>query len=246
MFGSMVVVLPSKFEGGELVVKHKGDTESFQQGELSKFNSQYAAFYADCRHELKKVTSGHRLCLVYNLVKVSGYGLPTAADNCGTLKRLKNAARCWEQEDSDEKIVYMLEHSYTPAGIRNGNGSSKYKGNDADLVRLLDLAMQKGADLDYDHGVVSFSESGTGEGDGYYNHYNRWGGSDDSDDYHWSETIDSTLRLRLTTWGTVSVDTEEMVPEEYFEDKDPKSETFEPTGNEGVEAERTCKSHVTS
>jgi len=40
MFGTMVIVLPSHFEGGELIVKHKGEVETFDQS--SVFSSHYA------------------------------------------------------------------------------------------------------------------------------------------------------------------------------------------------------------
>ena len=226
MFATLVVVLPSQFTGGALVVKHKGDTERIQQEASSKFSSQFAAFYADCKHELKKVTSGHRLCLVYNLVKVGGVGRPSASQNGETLKRLKTAAQAWG-ENYDSKIVFMTDHLYTPAGIKHGSGSTKYKGADAAVVRLVELAKEKHIDIDYDHGTVSLTESGSGEGGGYY------GGG-----YSWEETHDRNFSLRLSTWGDVSISEGEMVPEDYFEDQEPKNESFEPTGNAGIEAER--------
>lgn len=70
MFGTLVIILPSHYAGGELVVKHLQDTKECDQSHGAQFTTQYAAFYADCQHELKEVTNGRRLCLVYNLVKV--------------------------------------------------------------------------------------------------------------------------------------------------------------------------------
>lgn len=46
------------------------------------------------------------------------------------------------------------------------------------------------------------------------------------------------MSLELADYGEVSIEQEEMVPESFFEDKEPEDETFEPTGNEGVNAER--------
>ena len=54
----------------------------------------------------------------------------------------------------------MTDHLYTPAGIRGGEGSSRYKGSDAAVVELLERAIEKGASLDFDHGTVTYSESG--------------------------------------------------------------------------------------
>ena len=95
MFGTLVVVLPTAFAGGELVVKHQGKIKQFAQSHSSAFGSQYAAFYADCKHELKPVTSGHRLCLVYNLVKTGAGACPTAQRNRRILKQLKHAFGAW-------------------------------------------------------------------------------------------------------------------------------------------------------
>lgn len=70
MFGTLVIVLPSAFSGGELIAQHQHDVKTYDQARGAAYSTQYAAFYADCQHELRPVMSGHRLCLVYNLVKV--------------------------------------------------------------------------------------------------------------------------------------------------------------------------------
>lgn len=231
MFGTLVIVLPSQFTGGELVVKHKGETQTFKQERLSAFGSQYAAFYADCKHELKKVTSGHRLCVVYNLVKCGLGVLPKVADNSSLMKRLNSAASQWAADYDGRKIVLMTDHLYTPAGIKNGTGSAKYKGADAYVADLLQSAISKGADIDYDHGTLSLSESGYAEEDGY----GYWGRGS----FSWVEATDRDLSLNLSSYGGVSVEEdEEVIPEDYFQDLEPDDETFEPTGNEGIHAER--------
>src|SRR3954454_4560605 len=75
MFATLVLVLPSTHTGGELVVRHKGreivlDLRRQDPGEVG-----FAAFYADCVHELLPVAEGHRLTLVYNLIR-QGQGRP--------------------------------------------------------------------------------------------------------------------------------------------------------------------------
>jgi predicted 2-oxoglutarate/Fe(II)-dependent dioxygenase YbiX len=68
MFATLVLALPSQSAGGELVVRHKGretrlDLRCEEPSEIA-----FAAFYADCVHEILPVTSGCRATLVYNLV----------------------------------------------------------------------------------------------------------------------------------------------------------------------------------
>jgi hypothetical protein len=60
---------------------------------------QYAAFYADCEHELTPLTSGMRLVLAYNLVYT---GPPAAAPRLAGRSeagvQLQQALQHWEAE----------------------------------------------------------------------------------------------------------------------------------------------------
>ena len=69
MVATLVVVLPSSHEGGELIVRHDGKEQTIDFGGASgdAFHIHYAAFYADCEHEIRPLKKGYRLCLVYNL-----------------------------------------------------------------------------------------------------------------------------------------------------------------------------------
>ena len=70
MVASLIVVLPNSFQGGALIVRHGAakQTFSFDEAATGKLPC-YAAFYADCEHEVQRVTHGVRLCLAYNLVR---------------------------------------------------------------------------------------------------------------------------------------------------------------------------------
>ncbi|KAI9041953.1 uncharacterized protein KD926_006290 [Aspergillus affinis] len=64
---SLVVCLPSPFEGGRLIVRHGGQTVEFDWSLQSSSTIQWAAFYSDCEHEIKTITYGDRITLTYNL-----------------------------------------------------------------------------------------------------------------------------------------------------------------------------------
>lgn len=70
MFGSLVLCLPSPFEGGQLVIKHNS-CESAYDWSLSNSSSSntihWAAFYSDCTHEILPVKEGVRFTVTYNL-----------------------------------------------------------------------------------------------------------------------------------------------------------------------------------
>lgn len=59
MVATLVIVLPSSFQGGELVIRHDGEERTIDfGGENSQFRIHYAAFYADCEHEVRPCGRG--------------------------------------------------------------------------------------------------------------------------------------------------------------------------------------------
>jgi hypothetical protein len=77
-FGTLVIQLPSAFQGGELSVYQPSDLidassavssamRFSQQGDAAKNGMHAFFFFADCYHEIEEVTSGARLALVYTL-----------------------------------------------------------------------------------------------------------------------------------------------------------------------------------
>jgi hypothetical protein len=69
MFGTLLIVLPSPHTGGELVVRHADREVTIDLSADEVAEIKFAAFYADCEHAVLPVTSGNRVCLVYNLLQ---------------------------------------------------------------------------------------------------------------------------------------------------------------------------------
>ncbi|WP_428666649.1 2OG-Fe(II) oxygenase [Reyranella sp.] len=67
MFATLVIVLPSAHSGGELVVRHLGREVTLELRPDDPAELGFAAFYADCVHDVRPVVSGYRLTLVYSL-----------------------------------------------------------------------------------------------------------------------------------------------------------------------------------
>lgn len=65
--GSLVVCLPSHFKGGDLMVRHGRKEVKFDWSTKSACIIQWAAFYSDCEHGIKRITEGERITLTYNL-----------------------------------------------------------------------------------------------------------------------------------------------------------------------------------
>jgi len=69
-FGSLVVCLPYRHQGGELRIAHgsaAGNQSITYNWSDQDVEIKWAAFYSDCEHEVKEVTAGHRITLTYNL-----------------------------------------------------------------------------------------------------------------------------------------------------------------------------------
>ena len=68
-FGSLVVCLPHRHQGGELSIRHGSSVSKEMRFNWNDQEAEirWAAFYSDCEHEVKEVTAGHRVTLTYNL-----------------------------------------------------------------------------------------------------------------------------------------------------------------------------------
>jgi len=143
MVGTLVVSLPSAHAGGELIVEHGGESVTYR---TSKQDLSFVAFYADCRHEVKPVTSGYRVTLTFNLLAdgeadAQGSGLAADLARCLTEHFATPATPRYGRTDLDppNRLVYLLDHEYTQRGL-NWN---RLKGADAERAALLRAAAER-------------------------------------------------------------------------------------------------------
>ena len=160
MFATLVIQLPAEHTGGELVVQHNREEKVFDFAADSASKIFYAAFFADCRHELRPVTSGLRLCLIYNLVHSGSTLAPSPADHSQAVARVVQAVKSWNDDsDAPTKLVYVLQHEYTEAGL----SFHGLKNKDRAVAEVLRLATKE-ADLDVHLAIFTKNESGSAEG----------------------------------------------------------------------------------
>jgi hypothetical protein len=246
MFATMVLVLPSTHLGGELVIKHLGREVALDLRPEEASEISYAAFYADCVHEVRPIQTGFRLTLVYNLRFVrKGHALK-APDYRAEHGRVVEVLRSWANaEDGPDKLILPLEHVYTPAELSFG----ALKGADAGMASVLVNAAAE-ADCDLHLALVSIEESGSAEHTGYYSR-RRWSrDEEDDEEFEVAEVIDRALFL--SEWrrpdgseagfAEFPFDEDELCPSDAFEDLTPDEQHFhEATGNEGATFERTYR-----
>lgn len=147
MFGTLVVQLPSKFEGGELVLRHRGAETVYNGGSddgSCAYNTFFTAFYADVEHEVRPVTKGWRLALVYNLAWI-GSGVPPSVEESGMAEVVEELLDYAEEEKDEQgrwSLAFGLEHRYTEASLAR-LGTRALKGHDRLLVGALCAAAKE-------------------------------------------------------------------------------------------------------
>jgi hypothetical protein len=145
-----------------------------------------------------------------------------------------------------EKVIYPLEHAYSPAEL----DFAKLKGADAAAAALLKRASpQAGCDLHL--ALVSIGENGSAEYRGSCRR--RYRGDDDDDDSADFEVVEVFDRWEnLTEWrrpdggpaalGDIPIEDGEVSPPDALEDMKPDEQHFhEATGNEGASFDRTYR-----
>ena len=121
MFGTLVVTLPSTYRGGTLRIRHAGREVTLDSDDADPSELSYAAFYADCEHEVLPVRKGSRVCLVYNLLQKRSKGRKRIPKAPMYDSQIAKAAaildRFLEAPGSPAKIAWLLDHQYSPAGL---------------------------------------------------------------------------------------------------------------------------------
>ncbi len=132
MVATLVVALPCAHTGGSLVVDHAGVKKRVHTSRAANDKLTCIAFYADCHHEIKPVTSGYRVVLTYNLILKGTTWEVVIPANDAAVTPLTQALRDYFDQRVDEvharastsgivptppKWVYLLDHQYTEKSL---------------------------------------------------------------------------------------------------------------------------------
>lgn len=248
MFATLVIALPSVAEGGELIVSHMGREKRIDLRCTDPSELTFAAFYADCVHEVLPVTAGYRLVLVYNLLRRGRKPLPKPADYGPQQSSLASVLSQWrtaapgEATDEPLKLIYTLSHAYTEAEL----GFAALKGADAALADLV-VAAAASAGCEVHLALISIEENCAAEYSGRPSRSRRGGYDSDGDGYEAGEVYER--RATAAHWrradgtaaalGEIPIFEEEFSPPVEFDTLEPDEQHFhEATGNAGATLER--------
>ncbi|KAF9256205.1 hypothetical protein L218DRAFT_950169 [Marasmius fiardii PR-910] len=215
MFASIIVVLPSRFTGGDAHVSHGSLKNVFNTSVPSATKTTVFSWYTDVMHEIvrdffrpvvestltletqKPITSDYRFALSYNLFHTINSLRPSLASKSEAIENLRHVLLSWKQQVADPaKVIYMLDHTYSRACL----SGSALKGKDAHILSVLDsLAKELGFHLGLVH--IKHHVQGTADDDfggGYYSgrrtrcYYDE---DSENDDVDMAEVLDSTTTI---------------------------------------------------
>ena len=190
MVATLSLILPGSSKGGALVVEHAGSKVTYRASDKLL---TFAAFYADCRHEVRPVRSGYRVVLTYNLLVA---GDLTGAAASVAPRAVDELRSCLEEHFAEEsRLVYLLDHQYTPRGLH----WSRLKGVDGERVGAL-RAAARAADCEIVLALAEVHETWSCD-EPYRDRY--WYDEDEPDD----EPDSSQLELGELLDGSISLDT---------------------------------------
>jgi hypothetical protein len=241
MVATLVVTLPAVGSGGELVVRHNNRETVIDMCASDPSVLTFAAFYADCSHETLALREGHRVALVYNLILRGkrAAALSRAPVFLDQVEAISAYLADWgRQTNTNDKIVWVLDHDYSGAGL----SFDLLKGMDDAVARVLSEACRR-AGCSLHAAILHIEESGSPV-------YGYSGPYDDYDfefaelaevyeDSCWLDSWTATERYS-PSFGKIPLASEELLPAGALDHAEPDERVVhEASGNTGVSLEHT-------
>jgi len=242
MIATLSICLPSRYKGGEVHLSHTGKNHVFNTSQ-SLFDISALAWYSDVTHEIKPIAEGHRLVLIYNIIRTGDDGATSADFLVQQDRELHSAiAKLRLRSPAPKRTLYFLEHKYSQSSLRIDH----LKGRDRAVVQSLqEPCMSNGYYLflcnvtkRHPDGYVSDDEDEDNEDDDDYGRYSSYGyytGGGDGP----SLAIDTIATCSGQIFASdVQLKKGDILGPSAYSQRDADSESEgEWTGNEGAETE---------
>ncbi|KAL8797276.1 MAG: hypothetical protein Q9195_000429 [Heterodermia aff. obscurata] len=223
MFATLVIMLLSEHEGGEVIVQLKDRKTTLAPLGSNEFSYKFLAWYADVNHSVEPVTSGYRLVLTYNLIHVSNSLEESRPESITTNQQglINTALKDWKKlvsggVNDQHQLIYVLEHEYSERNFK----LDSMKGPDQSRSLQLRDACQE-------HGFHVFLA--------HFEHSRPEDACEEDGEFEWSLTTIFTLDGSVVARDK-AIEKEDIVRKDLFDDESPDEEQEDHeawTGNEG-------------
>ena len=126
VFGTLLIQLPSVFEGGSLELEYKGEKKRYF-GDIHNGSLSYCAFYGDVNQSASNIEKGYRLVLSYGLYHDGNMPSPSVLEPVDLHQKLQDALSC------RNALLWEFNHQYSLSSL-HGHGFSGIKGLDKNFV----------------------------------------------------------------------------------------------------------------
>ncbi|KAJ7055458.1 hypothetical protein C8F01DRAFT_452522 [Mycena amicta] len=112
--GELVVVLPSRFEGGQHELRHRDQIKTFNVASQSGHSTTLVAAHAGVEHSISDVSSGYCLFLVYDIVQPLARAPASLPEMHEPVQRLRRILISWKADldQGPEHLACVLRHKY--------------------------------------------------------------------------------------------------------------------------------------
>ncbi|KAJ7699137.1 hypothetical protein B0H14DRAFT_2485121 [Mycena olivaceomarginata] len=245
--GHLMVILPSRHEGGKSQLQHAGRVKTWDLAQESGRRTSIVAAYWGVNHTQSSLVSGYRLALVYEVIHH-----PKPGEDCLGLPQmnvvhrdLHNILRSWKDhaDAAPQFLLCLLKHQYFKIPTFSAESLT---GSDAAIAaHLRPLARQLGfrillAHIDF---IVTGSACVNEDEDDEYERYDEDENYYDERDFEdYGEPYEAVELRRIVNLGGIPVDVDlDIEPEDLLKgsatEYDPDDEIFE--REERTEASRT-------
>lgn len=131
--GSLMIVLPSKHNGGAIRVRHESESQDLDTSTYSDYGLSAVAWYADTTAAASSVTSGCRLMLSYNLCLTNANKFSKSAAQLTEQKKILHKTLSKWDFGSKLCFLYMLDDQYTTKEL----SMDSLGGHDEVIIKLL-------------------------------------------------------------------------------------------------------------
>ncbi|KAF7343241.1 2og-fe oxygenase [Mycena venus] len=169
--GTLVMYLPSLFDGGQMECRHGVQSKTIDFSPESQLRTSIFVAYSGVQIIHGSITSGYRLSLTYDIFQPEDdtHSIPCLPDTQAAAVALEQAMEDWsegESEDEPELVAYFLQRQYCIKGFN----AKSLAGSDAILVAYL-MRLAERLDFQLYIAQLVLFQSSYGKYEGYEGDY---------------------------------------------------------------------------